>query len=321
MLKVGLVGVGGISGAHIPAWQRMEDVELVALCDVRPERMDGWKEQVSFRAYTDLETMLANETLDILDICLPTYLHPWAAEMAMKRGIHVVTEKPISLIDEDPKRLYAIAKENHVCFMVAQVLRFWDEYVFLKNTIEQGTYGKVLSGTMHRLGSYPSWSWDDWMRDPARSGMTPFDLHIHDLDYLVYAFGAPKKAEHLRCRNEVQDLINVTYWFDGFWVTAQAAWYPSPKYAFSAGYRFQLERATVEYKDGVLTVYPVEGDPFQPMAANAGNDEDAIFLPQTDGYYNELRYFTDCVEQGGFPDKVKPDELTTVLKLLHDLDR
>lgn len=40
MLKVALVGVGGISGAHIPAWEHMKDVELVALCDIRPEMME-----------------------------------------------------------------------------------------------------------------------------------------------------------------------------------------------------------------------------------------------------------------------------------------
>ena len=54
MLKVGLVGVGGISGAHIPAWQSMEDVELIALCDVRPEQMTRYPE---LRQYTDMDDM------------------------------------------------------------------------------------------------------------------------------------------------------------------------------------------------------------------------------------------------------------------------
>lgn len=83
MLKVGLVGVGGISGAHIPAWQSMEDVELVALCDVRPEQMTRYPE---LRQYTDMDDMLAKEQLDILDICLPTYLHADAAVKAMSGG-------------------------------------------------------------------------------------------------------------------------------------------------------------------------------------------------------------------------------------------
>ena len=122
MLKVGLVGVGGISGAHIPCWEQMEDAELVALCDIRPEQMKRYPDK---RHYTNLTDMLEKEELDILDICLPTYLHADAAVQAMNKGIHVISEKPISLKKEDVARIYEAAERNHVTFMVAQVLRFW----------------------------------------------------------------------------------------------------------------------------------------------------------------------------------------------------
>ena len=196
MLKVGLVGVGGISGAHIPAWQSMEDVELVALCDVRPEQMMRYPE---LRQYTDMDDMLAKEQLDILDICLPTYLHADAAVKAMERGIHVLSEKPVSLKTEDVHRLYETAKRNNVRFMVAQVLRFWPEYVYLKEIYDSSRYGKLLSGRMARLGHMPGWSWDNWMKDESRSGLVPFDLHIHDLDFMVYTFGKPKQVSSFPC--------------------------------------------------------------------------------------------------------------------------
>ena len=57
MLKVALVGVGGISGAHIPAWESMKDAELVALCDIRPGQMEKYTDK---RRYTDFDEMLAN---------------------------------------------------------------------------------------------------------------------------------------------------------------------------------------------------------------------------------------------------------------------
>ena len=72
MLRVAEIGMGGISGAHAPVWQRMDDVELVAICDVRPEQMDKYE---GVNKYTDFEEMLANEKIDILDITLPTFLH------------------------------------------------------------------------------------------------------------------------------------------------------------------------------------------------------------------------------------------------------
>ena len=136
MLMVGLIGVGGISVAHIPCWEKFEDTELAALCDVRPEQMSDYKDK---RCYTDFDTMLENEELDILDICLPTYLHPEYAIKAMEKGINVVCEKPISLKREDVKKIYAVAEKNNVKFMVAQVLRFWDEYEFVKELILSDT--------------------------------------------------------------------------------------------------------------------------------------------------------------------------------------
>ena len=87
MLKIALAGVGGISGAHIPAWEAMKDAELVALCDIRPEQMEKYPDK---RHYTDFDEMLGSEEIDILDICLPTYLHADYAVKAMEKGISEV---------------------------------------------------------------------------------------------------------------------------------------------------------------------------------------------------------------------------------------
>ena len=309
MLKVGLVGVGGISGAHIPAWQSMEDVELVALCDVRPEQMTRYPE---LRQYTDMDDMLAKEQLDILDICLPTYLHADAAVKAMERGIHVLSEKPVSLKTEDVHRLYETAKRNNVRFMVAQVLRFWPEYVSLKEIYDSGRYGKLLSGRMARLGHMPGWSWDNWMKDESRSGLVPFDLHIHDLDFMVYTFGKPKQVSSFRARRPDQDVFTAVYQFDGFYVDSEATWYAAP-YPFHATYRFQFEKALIVL-DGALTVYEVDGKTFTVGAD--GGETGGIELPPTNAYANEIRYFADCVKAGCDADRVKEEELETVVKIL-----
>ncbi len=309
MLKVGLVGVGGISGAHIPAWQSMEDVELVALCDVRPEQMTRYPE---LRQYTDMDDMLAKEQLNILDICLPTYLHADAAVKAMERGIHVLSEKPVSLKTEDVHRLYETAKRNNVRFMVAQVLRFWPEYVYLKEIYDSGRYGKLLSGRMARLGHMPGWSWDNWMKDESRSGLVPFDLHIHDLDFMVYTFGKPKQVSSFRARRPDQDVFTAVYQFDGFYVDSEATWYAAP-YPFHATYRFQFEKALIVL-DGALTVYEVDGKTFTVGAD--GGETGGIELPPTNAYANEIRYFADCVKAGRDADRVKEEELETVVKIL-----
>ncbi len=315
MLKIGLVGVGGISGAHIPAWESMENAELVALCDIRPERMERFEGKK--RLYTSFEEMLANEELDILDICLPTYLHADFAVMAMEKGINVISEKPISLKEEDVERVYRTAEKNNVKFMVAQVLRFWPEYELLKEIYETKKYGKLLSGTMTRLGSYPRWSWDGWMMDEKRSGLVPFDLHIHDLDFMVYAFGMPKVAHQYRSKRPEQDYISITYDFGEFSINSEASWYAS-SYPFTAEFRFQFEDAIVANENGKMMIH-LRNDEKIDLSQQAEGDTGAINLPKSDAYANEIIYFANCVENNKPVEKVKPEELECVLKILNNL--
>lgn len=312
-LKVGLAGVGGISGAHIPAWLSIPEVELVAICDIRPEQMQKYPD---IRQYMDFDTMLDKEQLDILDICLPTYLHADFSVKAMERKINVICEKPVSLKKQDVSRVYETAKRNDVKFMVAQVLRFWPEYELVKKIYDDGRYGKLLSGSMTRLGMYPSWSWDSWMMDENRSGLVPFDLHIHDLDFMVYAFGSPQEQTTFRSRKPDQDYINAVYEYDGFFIVTEASWYASP-YPFSAQFRFQFENAVLDFKDGRLKIYERKGNTIDCSVEANGQTGD-INLPKSDAYANEIRYFTDCVLNGIKPDKVQPRQLETVLDLLQD---
>lgn len=314
MLKVGLVGVGGISGAHIPAWESFEDVQLAALCDIRPEQMKKYPDK---RRYTDFDEMLANEQLDIVDICLPTYLHADFAVKAMEKGIHVISEKPVSLKQEDIPRLYETARKNGVCFMVAQVLRFWPEYELIKELLENRKYGRLLSGTMTRLSAIPGWSWDGWMRDEARSGLVPYDLHIHDLDFLVYALGRPTGKQTRRIKRPEQDYLSCVYEFGDVFVNTEAAWYAGCL-PFGAAYRFQFEKAVAVYEKGGCKIYE-DSDRAIDLKNDAQGETGDIQLPKSNAYANELRYFADCVQKGAFPDKVKEEELSCVVEILNRL--
>lgn len=314
MLKIGLVGVGGISGAHIPAWNEMEDAELVALCDIRNERLEQYPDK---RHYNDFDEMLAKEEFDIIDICLPTYLHADYAIKAMEKGINVICEKPISLKAEDIERVYSTAEKNNVKFMVAQVLRFWQEYELLKEIYDTKKYGRLLSGTMTRLGCYPKWSWDGWMMDEKRSGLVPFDLHIHDLDFMVYAFGMPKVTHQFRSKLPDQDFISLCYDFGEFSVNTEASWYATC-YPFTAEFRFQFEDALVANENGKMVIY-CRDDVKIDLSQDAEGDTDSINLPKSNAYANEINYFADCVRNNRPVEKVKPEELRCVLDILNNI--
>jgi len=314
MLKVGLVGVGGISHSHIDAWEKMEDANLIAMCDIRPERMEKFPDK---HRYTDFDEMLANEEFDVIDICLPTYLHADFAVKAMEKGINVITEKPISLKEEDIDRVYKTAEKNNVKFMVAQVLRFWPEYELLKEIYETKKYGKLLSGTMTRLGCYPRWSWDGWMMDEKRSGLVPFDLHIHDLDFMVYAFGMPKVAHQFRSKLPDQDFISISYDFGDFQINSEASWYAT-SYPFTAEFRFQFENAVVANENGKMLIH-LRDDKKIDLSEEAEGETGDINLPKSNAYANEIRYFADCIINNTPVEKVQPEELRCVLNILNNL--
>ena len=315
MLKVAMLGMGGISGAHRNAWKQFEDAVVIAVCDIRPEKADAAAEDMNAKAYYSYEEMAANEEFDILDICLPTYLHADYAVKALNEGKHVLCEKPISLKIEDVQRVYDAAKKNGKNVMIAQVVRFWREYLILKDAYDTGKYGKLLSGRMTRLGNTPATSWDNWMRDPERSGMVPFDLHIHDLDFMIYAFGKPEKMTRFRAGNATQDYFEAIYQYPEFFVSAEAAWFDCG-YRFQSAFRFQFEKAVLEFKDGALTIYKTDGETINMNDENTDGDG---YVPKTNAYFEEIRYFVDCVKAGVPCDKVKAEELKTVLNLIDQL--
>lgn len=315
MLKVALIGCGGISGAHVPAWLKLKGSELVAVCDIRRDQAEKWlKEKPDIHIYTNYEDMIANEKLDILDICLPTYLHAEYAIDAMNRGINVLCEKPVALSVCDAERVYEAAKKNNVKFMVAQVLRFWGEYNYLKGLIDSGEYGKLQSARMHRTGSYPRSTWNNWMLDEKLSRLVPFDLHIHDLDFLVYTLGEPEKTNVFRSRDSFQDVVHYVYEYKDFFVSADAAWYREDV-PFKAGYCFVFEHAAAVY-DGSLTIYTDDGKKITPSFSGDLEDGTVLGLPSSDGYFNEIKYFLDCVINDRPVDMVTKESVINVLRLL-----
>ncbi len=317
MLRVGILGTGGISGAHVRGWQSVEDAQITALCDIRPEQMEKY-DGLGAVKYTDADEMLEKERLDILDICLPTYLHVEYSLKALERGIHVLCEKPVSLRAEDVEDIYEAAQRNGVRFMAAQVVRFWPEYAALKEICESGKYGKLLSGSMSRLGVYPRWS-REWYLDESLSGLVPFDLHIHDVDFLVYAFGKPERTVVHRSKRPEQDYLSVVYEYDGFFVTAEASWYAAP-YPFQYSFRFQFEHALAALENGKMTVYEENGGGREiTFGGEATGGIAELGLPSADAYGNEIRYFAECVREKKPVEKVTQESLETVIRILSSL--
>lgn len=278
MLKVGILGYGGIARSHRKGYEQIAElgapVELVALCDIDPARFeqeiainiegDKKKDAKVYRTYTDLEDMLAGEQLDIIDICLPTYLHCEYACKLLRRGYHVQCEKPMGMNEEECKKMMTAAEESGKKLMIGMCLRFNALYEKLKELIESGEYGKVESIYMERLSPMPRWGFDGWYHDYNRSGGVIMDLQIHDVDMLRYLFGEPKAVSAVTNNARTRSTtVHSRFFYDDMPVTAIGDWGQSKTKKFKFYSRFNMEKATVEIGGNTIKIFPDEGEPIE----------------------------------------------------------
>ena len=330
MIKVALCGIGRMGSYHLAIHEKLaaenEDIRIVAICDVEAHKLSGGgtaKVNLSgagiashyndYRHYTDYDEMLRSESLDFVDITLPTYLHCDAAVKALEKGIHCLCEKPMALSPAECARMADAATRSGRFLMIGHCLRFWREYVYLKHCVESGVYGQVR-GTSFWRGSFQDHvknpSWQDWIITKEKGGGALFDQHIHDIDAVRWLFGAPEAVSV--CARTVfpksaNDIVSAAYHYGDKVVTAldDITYKGVP---FSYGYKVNFEQATLEYRDNVLKVYAGDGTVFTPAY------DDAL-TPSDDAYYNEIRYFYDCVRSGRKPDAVPLSDSAAAVSL------
>lgn len=303
MLKVGLIGCGFMGTMHANCYKNIPDAELVAVADVRREKAEEVAFCTNAAIYGDGRELIENADVDIIDICLPTYLHAEYALLAMEKVRYVFIEKPVALTAAEGEALLAKAEECGTYVQVGQVIRFWDEYVELAKIIKSGAYGKVVNANFRRISPRPEWGWDNWLLDPVRSGGAGQDLHIHDVDYVLSVFGEPKHFYSVKnTLGEKNSYVNTLMEYDDFVVSTEGTWDLPGAHPFEATFRVVFEKAVVENAGGKFMRYDCSGAQELVILKKklAGEGYAGGNIDDLGGYYNELCYFCERAK-GGLP--------------------
>ena len=322
MVKVAVTGIGFMGKMHLGIYNELENVEIAALCDIEQEAMNittldaggniegtgGEIDLSSAGTYTDFNKMLEAGGFDVVDICLPTYMHRNYSVRALEAGYHVFCEKPLAMDGKETDAIADAVKKSGKLFSVGQCLRFWPAYTELKKIIDLGKYGKVTYAEFARYSSTPTWAWDGWLLDSKRSGSAALDLHIHDSDTILWLFGVPKSVRSIGVPSGDGSFSHLTtvYNYDDVAVTSTSGWSCSSSYGFNMRCFVILEQAVIEMdfsKPDVLTVAP------------EGGEKHAVPLPEKDGYFYELEEFVEGIEKGSLSDKVTVDTAAASVKL------
>ena len=302
MKKIGLIGCGFMGGMHSACYRAIEDATVVAVADVRPEKAQEMAKKYGAQAYSTGMELIEQADVDVIDICLPTYLHCEHAVAAMKKGRDVFVEKPICMNPEEGKLLLKTENETGVKVQVGLVIRSWNEYMWLKETAVSGKYGRITSANFTRLSPKPTWAWNNWLHKPEYSGTMALDLHIHDVDYMRYLLGEPKSVSSRAGRNEkgIIEHIYSLFEYENSAVSVEGGWGFSQEFPFSMSFRVQFEKAAAVLDANGLTVYCNHGEVLKPELKEEfqGNSEIGGNVSSLGGYYNELKVFIGCLEQG-----------------------
>lgn len=300
MLKVGLIGCGFMGAMHANCYKNIEGVELVAFADIRKEKAEELAVGTNATIYGDGKELIANANVDIIDICLPTYLHAEYAMAAMEKAKYVFVEKPVALTVEEGKKMIEKSKTTGCQVQVGQVIRFWDEYVELKKIIDSGIYGKVVNANFRRLSPRPTWGWKNWLLDSKLSGGAGQDLHIHDVDYALSLFGEPKNFYSVKNSiGEKNSYVNTIMQYDDFVVGVEGTWDLPSDYPFTATFRVVFEKAVVENAGGKFMLYTKDGaSEIKIEKKELVGGVEGGNISDLGGYYNELVYFCDRAKKG-----------------------
>ncbi|MCA9322197.1 MAG: Gfo/Idh/MocA family oxidoreductase [Planctomycetes bacterium] len=294
----GVIGVGFMGQVHIESLKQLVaegvPVQLTAVADPKPERRLGNRDQVgnldlgespellfdpaTVLGFASPDELLAHDDIDSVSICTRTNTHVDLAIQALEAGKHVLVEKPVALRSEEVERLQAAQlRSGRVC-MPAMCMRFWPGWDWLLDAIRSRRYGKVRSAAFRRLASPPAWS-RDFYGDARESGGALFDMHVHDADFIVAAFGAP---DDLQSCGDLNHLSSFYRYAEGpRHVVAEGGWDHSQGFPFRMRYTVIFDEATADFDMG--------RDPTLLLCRDG--EAQPVELATETGYVGELRHF------------------------------
>lgn len=319
MYNYAIIGFGGLGKLHLSNLIQLEkergDFRLKAICGIDSAR---FKESVSLNLgtvdlsdididschfYSDYKELIEKENVDFILSTLPTYLHEEVAVYALSRGVHVFSEKPMALSVEGCEKMIQAAKENNRKLMIGQCLRFDTAYSKLKEYVDNKTFGNVYRAEFTRYSQKPTWTWNNWILDPDKSGGCILDMHIHDVDLINWIFGIPKTLRSAMTEKKVgREAIFTQYFYDNLLVLSNADWSMPQSFPFEARCLVNFENATVVITDGKVTVYQ-DDKSFSPEL-----DEESYFI-------KEMRAFLKLVIDNEECSITSPESVLDSVKL------
>ena len=298
MLRVLIIGAGFMGQTHASIYNSMDEVELVGIVDKDKEKGEKFAKEYNCAYSEDLLDTFNSKIVDFVDICLPTFLHEEYIIKASEYVKYVICEKPITLSMSSLENIFQILEKNNTKLYLGQVLRFWEEYKNAKSIYETGQLGKLRYIEADRLSEPPSWSL--WYKKADKSGGGLFDLHLHDIDFLVYLFGKPVTvyANGIKHENDAWNFVNTSMTFsENLIASIHGVISMSENYPFTMKLCMVGDDASYEYEVKAGKNLENRESAIRRSSVYSKNGIEEIVTYGVDAYQSELKHFVECINE------------------------
>jgi predicted dehydrogenase len=328
--RFAVIGTGFFAQNHLHAWAEIPDVELVAVCDTDPQRLEAAARDFGGRPYADAAELFANEELDFVDIATTPPTHPMMVHLAAEHGIAAICQKPLAWDLEDARAMVAAMAAKDLPFMVHENFRFQHPMRRVKEILDSGAIGRPFFGRFSFRSYHDCYSAQPWLLDSER--MIIVDVAVHLFDLARFFMGEPESlyAEALKVNPRIvgEDVATVMMRMPGATAIADASYE-----TFADHSAYPQAFVTLEGTRGVITLgpdyhlqvvsHPIDvGDSAARMTGATVIDEDLQIPEHTwasrpwngiqDSVVTLQRHWVECLRTGRTPETSGADTLRTM---------
>jgi len=195
MLKIGIIGAGGIARAnHIPSFQKLSDrCQITAVADIIESRAQAYAKEFGIaQAFPSHTAMLAEAELDAVVVSTPNLAHHRCTIDSLNKGLHVLCEKPLAMNGLEAQEMVRVAREAKKVLQVGLQMRFGPEATFLGDYIKAGYMGHIYFARAQALRRRGTPSWGVFIEKDKQGGGPLVDIGVHILDLTLATMGYPK---------------------------------------------------------------------------------------------------------------------------------
>ncbi len=312
-LRIGVIGLGWFGEIHCETIVGIPNLELVALCTRRPDRLSEQASKFGVtKTYTDYRDMLADKGIDAVSIVTMWDQHTDPAVDALKAGKHVFLEKPMASTVADCNKIMAAANASRGILQVGHICRFNPRYRMTKQAIDEGRIGKIVALQSRR--NIPA-AWTPTILE--KIGPIVGDA-IHDTDLMLWFTSdrvVSAYSQTVSVRNlTFPDIGQTMYRFKGgATATLETVWCMPEKTPFDID-----ERMSIIGTEGIIHVQ----DTFPNLGIVDGSrlhSPDTTYWPMFDGVRGgalraEFEYFANCALMGIAPKIGRPEDAAAALE-------